>query len=204
MLLDPLSAAVKRVIMLQYNPDSITRTLQVQSAAEGGGSRSQPLRLKGAPVETIRLDAEIDATDQLEFPDRNGVTTGFGVFPQLAALETILYPTGATLRTNNALANAGTLEIAPMDAPLALFVWGKSRVLPIRMTDFSVTEEAFDAALNPIRVKVSLGMRVLSVDDVGFLHRAGDMFMSYLQAKEQLSAKGAQTDLGGLGIGALP
>ena len=55
-----------------------------------------------------------------------------------------------------------------MEAPLTLFVWSKSRIVPVRLTEFSVTEEAFDAELNPIRAKVSLGMRVLSVDDLGF------------------------------------
>ena len=73
-----------------------------------------------------------------------------------------------------------------------------------RITDFSVTEEAFDAALNPIRAKVSLGMRVLSVDDLGFAHRGGSLFMSYLQAKEQLATRATRATLGALGIGALP
>ena len=87
-LIDPTSAAIKRMIVLQYNPDSLTRTLQVQALAESG-DRSQALRIKGPPVETIKLDAEIDATDQLEFPDQNQTTVEFGILPQLAALETI-------------------------------------------------------------------------------------------------------------------
>ena len=66
------------------------------------------------------------------------------------------------------MANAGTLEIIPLEQPLTLFVWSKSRVVPVRLTDFSVTEEAFDPNLNPIRAKVSLGLRVLNVDDLGF------------------------------------
>ena len=69
-LIDPESARVQRMISLQYNPDSLTRTLQVQGVGEGG-DRSEALRLKGPAVETIKLDAEIDATDQLEFPDQN-------------------------------------------------------------------------------------------------------------------------------------
>ena len=62
----------------------------------------------------------------------------------------------------------GTLEIVPAEAPLTLFVWSKNRMLPVRITEFSITEEAFDPALNPIRAKVSLGLRVLSVNDLGF------------------------------------
>ena len=71
-----------------------------------------------------------------------------------------------------------------MLAPLTLFVWSKQRIVPVRLTDLSVTEEAFDPNLNPIRAKVSLGMRVLSVDDLGFDQTGGSLFMAYLQNKE--------------------
>jgi hypothetical protein len=154
-------------------------------------------------VETIKLDAEIDATDQLEFPAQNPNATQFGIFPQLAALETIVYPTSAQLLANNARAQSGTLEIVPMETPLTLFIWSKNRILPVRLTDVSITEEAFDPALNPIRAKVSLGMRVLSVDDLGFSHKGGSLFMNALQAKEQLARKSTGL-LNTLGIGEIP
>jgi hypothetical protein len=91
-----------------------------------------------------------------------------------------------------------------MEAPLALFIWSKSRILPVRISELSVTEEAFDPALNPIRAKVTLGLRVLSVDDLGFAHKGGNLFMGYLQAKEQLAAKVSGGALSSLGIGGLP
>ena len=78
-----------------------------------------------------------------------------------------------------------------MQAPLTLFIWSKTRILPVRLTDFSITEEAFDPNLNPIRAKVSLGMRVLNVNDVGFDHKAGSLFMIYQQRKEQLATMSA-------------
>jgi hypothetical protein len=202
-LIDPASTAVKRIIALQYNPDTISRTLQVQAMGEGG-DRSQAMRIKGPPAETIKLDAEIDATDQLEFPDQNRNAVEFGILPQLAALETIIYPASAVLLSNNAMAAAGTLEIAPMEAPLTLFIWSKNRILPVRVTDLSITEEAFDPALNPIRAKVSLGMRVLSVDDLGFAHKGGSLFMSYLQAKEQLVTKVPAAAMSSFGVGGVP
>lgn len=202
-LIDPVSAAIKRMIVLQYNPDSLSRTLQVQALGESG-DRSQAMRIKGPPVETIKLDAEIDATDQLEFPDQNQTTVEFGILPQLAALETIIYPASSVLTSNNALAGSGTLEIAPMETPLTLFVWSKNRVLPVRISDLSVTEEAFDPALNPIRAKVSLGLRVLSVDDLGFSHKGGNLFMGYLQAKERLAGRLAAGGLESFGLGGLP
>jgi hypothetical protein len=177
--------------------------LQVQALGESG-DRSQALRIKGPPVETIKLDAEIDATDQLEFPDQNRTTVEFGILPQLAALETIIYPASSVLTSNNALAGSGTLEIAPMEAPLTLFVWSKNRVLPVRVSELSVTEEAFDPALNPIRAKVSLGLRVLSIDDLGFAHKGGNLFMGYLQAKERLAGQLAAVGLESFGLGGLP
>ena len=203
-LLDPDTGHVRRIISLQYNSDTLSRTLQVQAVKEGAGQRAEPLRLIGPAVESIRLEAEIDATDQLEFPDDNPNVVAHGIFPQLAALETLVYPASAALQANNALAAAGTLEIAPLEQPLSLFIWSRNRILPVRVTDFSITEEAFDPALNPIRAKVSLSLRVLSIDDVGFAHRAGGLFMSYLQTKEQLAAKAPRGALGALGVEALP
>jgi hypothetical protein len=203
-LIDADTSAVLRVIALQYNPDSLTRSLQVQAVSADGGDRSEVLRLKGPPVETLKLEAEIDATDQLEFPEQNQVTTQSGIFASLAALETMLYPTSAQLRANDAMAQIGTLEIVPMETPLALFVWSKSRILPVRITEFSITEEAFDTALNPIRAKVSLGLRVLSVDDVPSGHKAASLFMNYLQQKEQLAGSSASQPLSALGITGVP
>jgi hypothetical protein len=202
-LIDPETAKVQRIISLQYNPESLSRTLQVQGFGESG-DRSEALRLKGPAVETIKLDAEIDATDQLEFPDQNRDAVEHGLQPQLAALEILVHPTSSQLSSNNQLAQSGTLEIVPMESLLPLFVWSKSRIVPVRITDFSITEEAFDTALNPIRAKVSLGMRVLSVDDLGFQHKGGSLFMGYLQAKEQLAAKASLGTFGTLGIGGIP
>jgi hypothetical protein len=202
-LLDPATFAVKRIISLQYNPDTLSRTLQVQGAGESG-DRTEALRLKGPPIENIKLEAELDATDQLEFPGQNATTVQAGLYPQLAALETIIYPTSAQLQANNSLAEAGVLEILPIESPLTIFVWSKNRILPVRFTDFSITEEAFDPQLNPIRVKISLGMRVLTVTDVGFLHKGGSLFMSYLQQKERLASMSQNGSFTALGIGGIP
>ena len=203
-LVDSVSGAVRRLIALQYNADTLTRTLQAQAGAGEGGNRSEPLRLKGPPVETIKFEAEVDATDQLEFPDRHPNAVAAGVGPQLAALETIVYPSSESLQSNRMLAAIGTLEIAPLETPLALFVWSKRRVVPVRITDFSITEEAFDVALNPIRAKVSLTLRVLSVDDLGFNHRGGNIYMAYQKSKETLAQLDGGVTLNTFGIGAIP
>jgi hypothetical protein len=160
------------------------------------------LRLKGPPVETFKLDAEIDATDQLEANDPTAVASG--IFPQLSALETIIYPSTTTMLANNALASSGVLEILPMEAPLTLFVWSGTRIVPVRITDFSITEEAFDTNLNPIRAKVSLGMRVLSTTDLGFDHRGSGIYLAYQRAKETFANIPTAGTFGQLGIGAIP
>jgi hypothetical protein len=199
-LLNPATGIVQRIITLQYNSDSLSRSLQIQSVPGESHDRSEALRLIGPPVETIKLDAEIDATDQLEFPDRNQTAAQAGIFPQLAALETIIYPTSQRLIANNNLASQGTLEVTPLESPLTLFVWSSKRIVPVRLTDFSITEEAFDAFLNPIRAKVSLGMRVLSVNDLGFEHKGGNLFLAYLQQKERLASLSLAGTFGALGI----
>jgi hypothetical protein len=200
-LIDPETSMIQRIITLQYNPDTISRTLQVQGISSEGGDRSEALRLTGPPIETIKLDVEIDATDQLE--NANQTAVEFGIYPQLAALETIIYPSSSQLLSNNSLAKSGTLEIAPMMAPLILFIWSKNRIMPVRLTDFSVTEEAFDPALNPIRAKVSLGMRVLNINDLGFDNKGGNLFMSYQQNKERLAKLYQSGGMGILGIGGI-
>jgi len=203
-LVDPDSGQVLRVIAMQYNPDTLTRTLQPQAIASDGQDRSQALRLKGPPVETIKLDAEIDAADQLEFPDQNPNVVQFGIAPQLAQLETLLYPPSARLIANNALQAVGTLEITPVQSPLTLLVWNRQRVIPVRLTDFSITEEAFDPQLNPLRAKVSLSMRVLSVDDLGFDTKGGALYLVYQQNKERLAQLAKSATLPALGLTGIP
>jgi len=204
-VMSPGGTRVRRVISLQYNPDSLTRSYQVQGVGgEGGGERAQPFRLKGAAIETIKLDAEIDATDQLEFPDNNRVSTEVGIAPQLAALEALINPSMADLLAVDADARGGTLEILPPEAPLVIFVWSRNRVVPVRVSDFSVTEEAFDPDLNPIRAKVSVGLRVLTVDDLGYTHRGGTLFLSYLRSREALAQRVPGATLAAIGLTNLP
>jgi hypothetical protein len=204
-LLDPDTFAVRPngVIVLQYNPDTLSRTFKIKGVEEGG-DRSEALRLTGPPVETIKLEAEIDATDQLEQADQNQNTVQYGIFPQLSALETIIYPASTTLQNNFNLSQQGTLEIVPVLAPLTLFVWSANRIVPVRLTDFSITEEAFDPKLNPIRAKVSLGMRVLSIDDLYFTDKGGSLYMVYQQQKETLAKLYQGGNFSTLGIRGIP
>jgi hypothetical protein len=204
-LLDPVTSRVLSVIALQFNPDRITRSLAPHGAGEEAGDRLEALRLTAPPTETITLDeVELDATEQLEFPREHAEVAEFGLLPVLSALEAIVYPRSERLVANDALARAGTLEIEPVEAPLSLFVWSRSRILPVRITDFSITEEAFDSSLNPIRARVRLGLRVLTVNDLGFQHRGGNLYLLYQRQKERLAAMNRSPGLDALGITGIP
>ncbi len=183
--LDPTTGIPLGKILLQYNPDTLTRSLKPQSVGEEP-DRSEILRLKGPPVETIKCEVEIDATDQLAASD--ATTLSLGIQPQLSALELLVYPSSAVLIVNEVLSLLGTVEILPMESALTVFVWNRNRITPVRITDLQITEEAFDPQLNPIRAKVSLDMRVLNVNDVGFLTPAGALYMIYQITKEGIAS----------------
>lgn len=200
-LIDPATAQVQRVIALQYNADSLKRELKGQeSGGEAGSDRAEPTRFKGPAVETISFEADLDATDQLEFPEQNPNAVAYGLSPQIALLESLSQPTSTQLGRVNSQADSGMLEIAPMLAPLLLLVWGAGRVIPVKLTSFSVTEEAFDPALNPIHAKASFSLRVLTVDDLGYASKGGALFMTYLQNREQLAAKVQPVSRATLGV----
>jgi hypothetical protein len=181
--LDPLNPRPS-VIIFQYNPDTITRTLTAQTSGENP-DQGEVLRLKGPPQESIKLDIEIDAADQLEKAVPPATT--MGLYPVLAALEMLLYPRSARMIANEELLNVGIIEVIQPEAPLTVFAWGRNRVLPVRLTQFTITEEAFDPQLNPIRAKVSLDLRVLTYHDLGLASRGGSLHMAHHVAKETLA-----------------
>jgi hypothetical protein len=183
----PAGVPIPSVIVFQYNPDTLTRRLQ-PSAAGNEGAQGEAMRLKGPPQETINLSMEIDATDQMDRGDP--LTAALGIHPALAQLELLLYPGSGLMIANEVLATLGLLEVVPPEAPLTLFVWGPSRVVPVRITDLSVEEEAYDPFLNPIRAKVTVGMRVLTYQDLGMVSAGGALFLAHQIAKEVLGAVG--------------
>jgi hypothetical protein len=186
LVLEPNTGIPLNTINLQYNPESIRRSLQPQSVGDLP-DRTEVLRLKGPPIEQIHCDVEIDATDQLAVGDPT--TMNFGIAPQLSILELLVYPSSALLIANEILSLIGTIEILPMSSNLTLFAWGTNRVTPVRLTGIEITEDAFDPQLNPIRAKVSLAMRVLNVNDVGFLTPAGALYMAYQIGKESMAGR---------------
>jgi hypothetical protein len=185
---------VASVIVFQYNPKGLKRSIQAQ-ASGAGGSRAEVLRLKGAPTETISFTKiELDAADQLEKGD--DIAASMGIHPQLAALEMLLYPKSSQVITNNALLAAGIIEVIPSTAPFTLFVWGKQRVLPVQITGFTVNEQEFDPKLNPIRAEISgLSLRVLNYGDFPLTHPGFHLFLAHQVVKETMAAIGSLNNL---------
>jgi hypothetical protein len=188
-LFNPLAS----VIVFQYNPETVTRTLQAQASGDGG-ARSEAMRLKGPPIETIKVDVDIEAVDQLEAG--TGTATTLGIHPQLAALELLVYPGSSLVIANTALLATGTIEVVPPVGPFTLLVWGLKRVLPVRLTEFSITEELHDPNLNPIRARVSLGLRVLSYNDLSLTHPGYYLFLTHQIAKETMAKLGSGSNVG--------
>ncbi|HMM41212.1 MAG TPA: hypothetical protein PKA95_04870 [Thermomicrobiales bacterium] len=184
--IDPFNPLAS-IVVFQYNPASLDRSLQARTAGGEGGVG--PVRLAGPPEESIKLSVILDATDQLQRGDP--VARDMGIYPALSALEMLLYPKSALVIANEVLARAGVIEVIPMEAPLTLLIWGPRRILPVRITDFSIAEEAFDTLLNPTRARVDLGLRVLTYDDLGMLSHGGALFMVNQVAKEVMATIGS-------------
>ncbi len=180
-----------QVIIFQYNPEQMSRSLALRAAprepSNVGAAREDVLRVLGPPVETINLSIELDAADQLAEPAQNQATVQNGLHPVLATLEMLLYPTTEKAQKMKDLAQAGQVQVCPADVPLVLLVWGKSRVVPILLTSFSITEQAFDPNLNPIQAKVDLGMRVLTYMELQQGTQGYMAFLAYQRQKELLA-----------------
>jgi len=178
---------VPNVIIFQYNPETLTRSLEVwqpdSSSSTGSDSSTgnntshtaQPID----PPESFTLALELDAADALEKPASHPVAFISGVADRIAAMEMLLYPQGESLLGGLAASISGSLggvsaslggggSVQPVPrgtVPVVLFVWGPGRIVPVRLTSFSVEEQAYSPLLYPIRAKVSIGLKILTPKD---------------------------------------
>lgn len=194
--IDP-EAPTPRVISFQYNPATLKRSLKPLLVGGEPGDRSQAVRITGAPTETVSVEVEIDAADRLGQGD--SIAGTLGIHPQLAALELLSYPPSSRVVRNAALLSVGTIEIAPLLAPRVLFVWGQRRVLPVEISSYTVSEDEFDANLNPIRATVSLEMRVLTYSDLSESNADYHQYLAYQQFLESVAGNAVTNDTKPLG-----
>lgn len=193
---------IPNVIMFQYNPESMTRSLEVWSQDTSGSagsttsndtsSTAQPFD----PPETFTLALELDAADALEKPESHPVAFISGVADRIAAMEMLLYPQADSLLGGLLGSITGSLSVGASvgggsgissgtggavsggvqpasrgTVPVILFVWGPGRIVPVRLTSFSVEEQAYSPLLYPIRAKVSIGLKILTPKDFPQCHR---------------------------------
>jgi len=182
------------VIVFQFNPEAMKRTLAhraapAPAAGNTGAAKEDVLRVAGPPLETINLTVDMHAADQLAEPDQNAPVAEDGLHPALATLELLMYPPTLNVLAIEQKAAAGQVQVSPADLPLVLLIWGKSRVVPVKLTSFAVSEEAFDRHLNPIAAKVELGMQVLTYMEFNDSSIGRDAFIAYQKSKEQLAAR---------------
>lgn len=182
------------IIVFQYNPEELRRSLTAQTAAQDG-DEGEALRLKAPPKEQISsVTIELDAADQLE--KQNATTQELGLYPALASLEMLLYPKSVAVIANEVQKAAGAVEVIPPEAPLTLFYWGLKRVLPVRITSLTVDETHFDPDLNPIVAEVSLSMDVLSYHDLGLASVGGALYMANQILKEGMATAAGTSEVG--------
>lgn len=182
------------LIVFQFNPESMRRTLAHRAApapteGKSGAAKEDVLRVAGPPLETINLTVDMHAAEQLDDPDddKNAAVAQHGLHPALATLELLMYPPTLNAQKIEEQAARGVVQVSPADLPLVLLIWGKSRVVPVKLTSFAIAEDAFDTRLNPISAKVELGMQVLSYMEFTDSSIGRDAFLAYQKAKENLA-----------------
>jgi len=168
-LVEDIVGVVPNVIPFQYNPEKLSHSLtpwnpfEVDQAQRGAQAPTvQPFD----PKESFNLTLEIDATDDLE--DSKPVANLVGIADRLAALKKLTLPSqgliGDLVASAQALAGNASTQSVRLTVPVVLFVWGTGRILPVRITSFSVEETLFAPSLYPIQATVTLGMEVLTPD----------------------------------------
>jgi hypothetical protein len=168
-LIKDLVLVTPNVIPFQYNPEKLSHTLtpwnpfEVDQTQRGAQAPTvQPFN----PKETFSLTLEIDATNELE--DDNAVAKRVGVADRLAALKKLTLPSegliGDLVASARGLAGKVIGQAVRPTVPVVLFVWGPGRILPVRVTSFSVEETLFSPSLHPIQATVTLGLEVLTPD----------------------------------------
>jgi hypothetical protein len=182
---------LSRVVLFQYNPDEVSRTIQPRQDAAAGAQTQGSAAAKsvaGAPSETVSLTAEIDASDQLAANDP--VAGTLGILPQLSVLEMLLHPDSTVVFARAAMMAAGTVEIVPVAKPLAVLVWGPTRIVPIKLTNLQITEQSYSPTLQPERASAQIAASVLTYDDLPIGDVGYGLSVAHLVAKEIQAATG--------------
>lgn len=196
----PMLIPIPNIIVFQYNPETMTRTLSSWSPMERErtydeqgrvtattaltAAQENQLRQPFDPAETFSLMLELDAADALEEPGSHPIATIAGVADRISAMELLCYPPGpgaiggllnvsVNVSLTSGISFGSAADVVPRrDVPIVLFFWGPGRIVPVRITTFSVEEQQYSPLLYPIRAKVNIGLKVL--DEHHLQNIAGD------------------------------
>jgi hypothetical protein len=160
------------VVVFQFNPLEVTRTIEVPPRPTGAGSR-ETSQAGEVPIEKLDLTASFSAADMLA--SNNVLARASGIASYLAALELMANTKaaeggllGAAIDAIGSLLSGGaadaTQPIPRESYPRLIFIWGLTRVLPVMVTSMKITETQFDFLLNPIEAEVEVGLTVIRPD----------------------------------------
>lgn len=157
------------IVLFQYNPQKITHSITPYNPYEvdkAGRGAQGPMVQPYDPPQSFSLSLELDASDDMEQDSK--VAIRWGVADRLAALKKLNYASkgllGDLLQSAKLLAGDPHCKVERSTVPIVLFIWGPGRVLPIRVTSFSVEETLYTPKLFPLHATVSLGLEVLTPD----------------------------------------
>lgn len=184
----------KRVIPFRFNPEVLSRSLQVEQGKSGSGAEGAAKGGSGKKGEQA-ADASSGALKQsftvkvrFDFDDRHEVARDLppelGIAPEIAALESLLYPAESPADQ----AGDGSEPVRPrQQRPTVLFIWGRKRVLPVRITSMAVNETLFNAELNPLRAEIDVALEVLGETDAKDNKAVGDALAFSQQRRRELA-----------------
>jgi hypothetical protein len=182
-------------INFQFNPDTVRRSFAARTVppppAQRTAGQADTLTVPGPPVETITVAIVLNVADQVEDPSQRNDVGQFGLNPLLARLELLLYPSTASAEEIERQAQQGKVQVSPAKTPLVMLAWGRTRTVPVQVTSFTVTEEAFDPNLNPINAKVDLGLKVLTYMEFPTQSAGREAFIAYQKERESLARRPA-------------
>lgn len=217
------------VIVFQFNPESITHTWTAAPAADATDkdSKPNPLAVKGVPGETFSFTLAVDSNDDIANGGANPIPAvlaeASGVYPRLAALEMLQYPTGSSgggllggvsasisssgLGLSTPSSSAST-TVPQSQVPTVLFIWGPQRIVPVRVTALTITERLYDSLLNPSHAEAQITLKVLTPDEIvsvdGPMQQLASIAYVYTQGLRQVQALANLGDAVSSILGMLP
>ena len=222
--------SLPNVVVFQFNPETITHTWTAAPSDPQAGK--DPLAVKGIPGEQFSFSLALDSNDTIANSDANPIAGGLaaasGIYPRLAALEMLQYPSGAFdggllgqvsasasidasgvgISVSGAASSAVKKTVPPSDVPTVLFVWGLQRIVPVRVTALAITEKLYDPLLNPTHADVQITLRVLTPEELeavkGELKSVAEVAYKYSQGLRQAHAVANLGDAAASVIGMLP